>query len=62
MSNDFETEAASVADALQMQIYTTQALMDVLVDKGLITYQEILARIEALRKEHGLEIAGSGPQ
>ena len=55
MSEEFETEALSTADALQMQILTTQALMDVLVDKGLVSYQEILARVEALRKEHGME-------
>lgn len=62
MSQEFETQKVSMEDAMQMQIYTTQALMDVLVDKGLITYQEILARVGALKKEHGLEIAGSGPQ
>lgn len=53
MSQEFDTETVSTEDALQMQIYTTQALMDVLVDKGLVTYQEILARVEALHKEHG---------
>ncbi|OGR04943.1 MAG: hypothetical protein A2511_05165 [Deltaproteobacteria bacterium RIFOXYD12_FULL_50_9] len=62
MSEEFETEKVSIEEAMQMQIYTTQALMDVLVDKGLITYQEILTRVEALKKEHGLEIAGPGPQ
>ncbi len=62
MSQEFETHPASIEDALQMQIYTTQALIDVLVDKGIVTYKEILARVEALKKEHGLEIAGSGPQ
>lgn len=54
MSQEFETEALSTDEALQMQILTTQALVNVLVDKGIITYQEILARVEALQKEHGL--------
>ena len=54
MSQALDTEAVSTAEALQMQILTTQALMDVLVDKGLVTYQEILARVAALQKEHGL--------
>ena len=54
MSQEFETERLSTAEALQMQILTTQALMDVLVDKGLVTYQEILARVEVLQKEHDL--------
>lgn len=30
MSQEFDTEALSTAEALQMQILTTQALMDVL--------------------------------
>jgi hypothetical protein len=55
MSQEFETESVSTGEALQMQILTTQALIDVLVDKGLITYQEIMVRVEALQKEHGLE-------
>jgi hypothetical protein len=54
MSQEFETESVSTGEALQMQILTTQALIDVLVDKGLVTYQEIMARVEALQKEHGL--------
>jgi hypothetical protein len=62
MNEEFETQSVSVEDALQMQIYTTQALIDVLVDRGIVTYQEIVARVETLRKEHGLEIAGPGPQ
>jgi len=57
MSEKFETQQVSIEDALQMQIYTSQALMDVLVDKGIVTYQEILARVEALKKEHHLEIS-----
>jgi hypothetical protein len=58
MSEKFETQQVSFEDALQMQIYTSQALMDVLVDKGIVTYQEILARVETLKKEHHLEISG----
>lgn len=62
MSEEFETLSTSIEDALQVQIFTTQALMDVLVDKGLITYHEILARIEALKKEHSFDMSGSAPQ
>jgi hypothetical protein len=62
MSGELETQKVSIEDALQMQIYTTQALMDLLVDKGIITYQEILARVETLKKEHGLEISGMTEQ
>ena len=59
MSEEFETQQVSIEDALQMQIYTTQALMDLLVDKGMVTYQEVLARVEALKEEHHFEISGN---
>jgi len=62
MSEEFESQSVSLEDALQMQIYTNQALMDVLVDKGIITYREILERVEALKKEHGLDISGPATQ
>ena len=62
MSEEFETQRVSLEDALQMQIYTTQALMDLLVDKGIITYQEILTRVETLKEEHGLEISSMTEQ
>ena len=62
MSEEFETQRVSLEDALQMQIYTTQALMDLLVDKGIVTYQEILDRVETLKEEHGLEISGMTEQ
>lgn len=54
MVQELEAESMSTGEALQMQILTTQALIDVLVDKGLVTYQEILSRVETLQKEHGL--------
>ena len=62
MSEEFETQRVALKDALQMQIYTTQALMDLLVDKGIVTYQEVLARVETLKEEHGLEISGMTEQ
>jgi hypothetical protein len=62
MSEEFETQEVTVEDALQMQIYASQALMDVLVDKGLITYKEILARVEAIKEEHGFMFPGSKTQ
>lgn len=55
MSQELETESISTGEALQMQILTTQALIDVLVDKGLVSYQEILARVETLQQEHGID-------
>ena len=62
MNEEFSTEEVSIADALQMQIYTTQALIDILVKKGLLSYQDILAAVEALKKEHDLILPGASTQ
>ena len=42
-----------VEDALQMESIFSQALMDVMVAKGLISEQEMLDRIEEIKKEIG---------
>ena len=49
-----KTEAISVEDALQMEILVNQALIDILVDKGILTYDEILKRVEELKQEAGV--------
>ena len=46
-----KTEVVSVEDALQMEILVNQALIDILVDKGILTYDEILKRVEKLKQE-----------
>jgi hypothetical protein len=46
-------EVVSVEDALQMEILVNQALIDVLIDKGILTYDEILKRVEKLKQETG---------
>jgi hypothetical protein len=43
----------TVEEALQMESIFSQALMDVMVAKGLITQQEVLDRIEEIKKEMG---------
>ena len=48
-----KTEAVSVEDALQMEILVNQALIDILVDKGVLTYNEILERVKELKQEAG---------
>ena len=48
-----KTEVVSVEDALQMEILVNQALIDILVDKGILTYDEILKRVEKLKQETG---------
>jgi len=57
MSEEMENvEEVSVEEALQMEIIFNQALMDVLVSKGVITEQEVLDRVEEVRKETGFEL------
>jgi len=48
-----KTEVVSVEDALQMEIIVNQALIDILVDKGFITYDELMVKIKKLKKETG---------
>ena len=56
MSEEMENiEEVSVEEALQMEIIFNQALMDVLVSKGVITEQEVLDRVEEVRRETGFE-------
>lgn len=38
-------------EALNMEIMINQALIDILVAKGIITQEELLAKIEEIRKE-----------
>ena len=46
-----KTCEVTVEEALQMESVFSQALMDVMVDKGLITEQEVLDRIKEIKKE-----------
>jgi hypothetical protein len=58
MSDEMENvEEISVEDALQMEIIFNQALMDVLIAKGVITEQEVLERVEAVKKQTGFELS-----
>ena len=57
MSEEMENvEEVSVEEALQMEIIFNQALMDVLVSKGVITEQEVLDRVEEVRRETGFDL------
>ena len=50
-------EEISVEDALQMEIIFNQALMDVLIAKGVITEKEVIDRVEEVKKQTGFELA-----
>jgi len=54
-----KTELVSVEDALQMEILVNQALIDILVDKGVLTYDEVLNRVKDLKKEAGIVLSAS---
>ena len=59
MSEEMENvEEVSVEDALQMEIIFSQAMMDVLIAKGLITEEEVLDRVEEIKTETGFELSG----
>ena len=53
-----EIEEVSVEEALQMEIIFSQAMMDVLIAKGLIAEQEVLDRVEEIKAETGFELSG----
>ena len=43
------TETVTVEEALQMEIIVNQALIDILVEKGIFTEQELMERIQILK-------------
>ena len=49
--NTQDTQEVSLAEALQMEILVNQALIDLLVMKGVIDQNELLEKIEQLKKE-----------
>jgi hypothetical protein len=58
MSEEMENvEEVSVEEALQMEIIFSQAMMDVLIAKGLITEEEVLDRVEVIKKESEFELS-----
>jgi hypothetical protein len=44
-------EVVSLREALDMEIIINQALIDLLVSKGIITQEEIMDKIEEIRRE-----------
>ena len=41
----------SLREALNMEVMINQALIDILVAKGIITQEELMAKIEEIRRE-----------
>ena len=44
-------DVVTLREALNMEIIINQALIDLLVDKGIISQEELLAKINEIRKE-----------
>ena len=44
-------DTSPLREALNMEIMINQALIDILVTKGIITQEELMAKIEEIRKE-----------
>jgi hypothetical protein len=45
------SDAISLREALNMEIMINQALIDILIAKGIFTQEELMVRIEEIRKE-----------
>lgn len=46
---DKEQQLLSLAEALQMEMIINQALIDVLVEKGILTHDEIMAKTREIK-------------
>ena len=45
------TDVLSLNEALNMEIIINQALIDILIAKGIFTQEELMEKIEEIRKE-----------
>lgn len=48
-SQETNRKTVSVEEALQTEMLINQALIDLLVSKGIITQEELLARVQTIR-------------
>ena len=48
-------EVVSIEEALKSEMYINQALIDLLVEKGILTHDEILEKIKELRIGHSFK-------
>lgn len=49
-------EKISLEEALRMEIFISQALIDLLVSKGILTHEEVVSKIKELRKNNKLKL------
>lgn len=49
--DDKEPMEVTIEEALEMEIILNQALTDILIEKGIITEEELVEKIEAIKQE-----------
>lgn len=49
--DDKELTEVTVEEALRMEIILNQALMDILIEKGILTEAELLAKIDLIKQD-----------
>ncbi|MCJ7604349.1 MAG: hypothetical protein MUO63_22955 [Desulfobulbaceae bacterium] len=54
---DNEQQLISLAEALKMEMIINQALIDVLVDKGILTHDEIMAKTKEIKIKQGIVLS-----
>ena len=50
-------EIAALADALKVEMVVNQALIDVLVDKNILTHDEIQSKINEIKVREGIVLS-----
>jgi hypothetical protein len=51
-------DMVSLAEALKMEMIINQALIDVLVAKGILTHDEIMAKVKEIKIKQGIVLSG----
>lgn len=54
---DKEQQLKSLAEALKMEMIINQALIDVLVEKGILTHDEIMAKTREIKIKQGIVLS-----
>ncbi len=49
-------ETVNMLEALKMEMIINQALMDLLIEKGIITEEEMMAKIKAIKESMGYQV------
>ncbi|MCB2181319.1 MAG: hypothetical protein KQH63_04800 [Desulfobulbaceae bacterium] len=50
-------EVVALADALKVEMVVNQALIDVLVEKGILTHDEIMAKVKEIKVREGIVLS-----